>query len=526
MRVLLPPHYCLNHPELLRKARSYSRSCFPLVRGFCPRTRRGWGSAPFRASVSLSFSGQSPAAFGSEGRTLRPETRRLRPLDCGRSPRCVLFAATLAILSCPLLARSQTTLLVDFEQRLDAAFAAGDHKARVDPRTTPEHVRIVDGRFGKGVFVSADAPGVALSYDVEKHLDPERGTVELYFRPNWEWADAPKHVTLLSTYGGGGTGFRVLKNQYNWLGFWYALRYKTMARVITQYARQSKVMGPPRWVHIAVSWDEAEARLFIDGGLVSISDQWEVAGGQFHRLTLGCVAYGGGRGAGGTFDELRLSGTKKYVASFPPPIAPLTVEALTEHDDREPLIANSPKAAWESNRPVEIERDDRGRAVLRLRRRDDVDDVVYLPTAGGLSRFLGTLGLRARLAEPVQLPTVLFDATDIVFNYRRGRDRSRRTGWRLCLTSDARLQWQSLEDKSVVGHVQSEPLGLEAGEWHRFGVRWRASRVTLLYDGAEVASDVGQGLPSALPRYVYIGSQSTAQHTFDGWISDVEIGPE
>ena len=433
-----------------------------------------------------------------------------------------LLVATLVALSCQLCLCAQTTLLVDFEQGLDATSAAGDGRARVDPRATSEHVRIVDGRFGKGAFVSADAPGVALSYDVEKHLDPERGTIELYFRPTWEWADAPEHVTLLSTYGGGGTGFRVSKNQYNWFGFWYALRYKTTARVITQYARQSKVMGPQRWVHIAVSWDEAEARLFIDGRLVSVSDQWEVAGGQFHRLALGCVAYGRGRGAGGTFDELRLSGTKKYVANFPLPSAPLAVEALKERNDRAPFVTNFPKVQWGANRPVDVEHGKHGRTVLRLRR----GDVVYLPTAGLLSRFLGTLQLRARLAEPSQLPALLFDASDIVFNYHRGGDRSRRTGWRLSFTNDARLQWRSLEDKGVVGDVRSEPLAFEAGEWHRFGVRWRASRVTLLYDGMEVASGAGQGLPSALPRYVYVGSESTAQHTFDGWISDVEIRSE
>ncbi len=441
-------------------------------------------------------------------------------------PHYPLLAATLAALFCPLSARAQTTLLVDFEHGLDAAFAVGDGNARVDPRATSEHVRIVDGRFGKGVFVSADAPGVALSYDVEKHLNPERGTIEFYFRPTWRWADAPEHVTLLSTYGGNGTGFRLLKNQYNWFGFWYALRYKTTARVITQYVREAKVMGPQRWVHVAVSWDKAEARLFIDGRLVSVSDQWEVAGGQYRRLALGCMAYGEGRGAGGAFDELRLSAAKKYVASFLPPTAPLAVERRKPPGEKEPLVTSFPKAQWGSNRPVEVERDGRGRIALRLRRRDDVGDVVYLPTAGRLSRFLGTLQLRARLAEPVQLPAVLFDASDIVFNYRRGRDRSRRTGWRLSLTRDARLLWQSLEDKSVVGRVQSKPLRLEAGEWHRFGVRWRASRVTILYDGAEVASGVGQGLPSALPRYVYIGSQSTAQHTFDGWISDVQIASE
>jgi len=275
-------------------------------------------------------------------------------------------------------------------------------------------------------------------------------------------------------------------------------------------------------VHVAGSWDKAEARLFVDGRLVSVSDQWEVAGGQFHRLTLGCVAYGGGRGAGGTFDELRLSGTKKYVASFPLPTTPLAIEALKERDERAPFVTNSPKTQWEATRPVEVERDEHDRTVLRLRR----GDVVYLPTVGLLSRFLGTLQLRARMAKPTQLPALLFDASDIVFNYHRGRDRSRRTGWRLSLTRDGRLHWQSLEDKGVVGDVRSEPLDFEAGEWHRFGVRWRASRVTLLYDGAEVASGAGQGLPSALPRYVYVGSESSAQHTFDGWISDVEIRSE
>lgn len=151
---------------------------------------------------------------------------------CGMACRCV-WAQTAG----PRHETAQTTILLNFEEGLAAAFALGNGATKVDSRVTDEQVRIVEGRFGKGVFVSADAPGLALSYEVEKHLDPKEGTIEFFFRPDWDWADAPESVTLLSTYSGGGTGFRVYKNQYGWLGFWYALRYKTTARVITQYGR-------------------------------------------------------------------------------------------------------------------------------------------------------------------------------------------------------------------------------------------------------------------------------------------------
>ena len=427
------------------------------------------------------------------------------------------------------VAFSQTTLLVSFDEGLDATFARGDGKARVAPRATSQHVRLVEGRFGQGVFVSAGAPGLALSYAAAQHLDLKRGTVEFWYRPTWRWADAPKHVTLLSTYGGGGTGFRILKNQYNWLGLWYALRYKTTARVITQYGRNSDVMAPDRWVHVAASWDSAEARLFIDGRLVSVSDEWDVAGAQSGRVAVGCVAYGGGRGAGGVLDDLRLSAHKRYVASFIPPSRPLAAEPSEAPRvpeapaDGRGMVVGFAGSEWGSNRLVEVACDDAGRSAVRLRPRADVGDVVYVPAAGLINRFLGTLALRAKLADGARLPAVLFDASDIVFNYHRGFDRGRRTGWRLDLTSDRRLRWQSFEDKRVVGVVTSERLALDDGQWHAFRALWRASRVELWFDGERVASGQGLALPSALPRYVYLGSQSTGEHTFDGWISHVAV---
>ena len=320
-------------------------------------------------------------------------------------------------------------------------------------------------------------------------------------------------------------------------------------------------MKAGRWVHIAVSWDEEEARLFVNGMLVSVSDRWEVTGGQYERFALGGVVYGRGRGAGGAFDELRLSASKRYVASFPVLSAPVEVESggggkAQDHQpggapnapklDRlheggspgerrsppwshpgltaqPPFLANFAIVNWGSNRPLPAERDAAGNPLLRLRRNGQVGDVLFVARPNRLNRFLGRLEVRVRLSEPLQLPAVLFAASDIVFNERAGRDRTRRTGWRILFTEDRRLQWQSLDDGSIVGQVQSEPLAISSSEWRRFGVCWRASRITLVYEGVEVASAVGQGLPSALPRYVYVGSRSTGQHTLDGWVSHVEI---
>ncbi|MBT3378785.1 MAG: hypothetical protein HN742_04115 [Lentisphaerae bacterium] len=450
-------------------------------------------------------------------------------LACGMVGRCV-WGQTAP----PRRAAAQTTMLVNFEEGLDAAFASGNSAAKLDARSTDEHVRIVEGRFGKGVSVSTNAPGLALSYETKKHLDLNEGTIEFFFRPDWDWADAPEHVTLLSTYIGAGTGFRILKNQYGWFGFWYGLRYKTTARVITQYSRNATIMKAGCWTHIAVSWDDAEARLFVDGMLVSVSDRWEVRGEQYGRIALGGVVYGQGRGAGGTFDELRLSASKRYVASFTVPSAPLR----RENGDREmaqarptegmaakrlPFVADLAAQNWGSNRPLFEERCPAGKPLLRLRRNGKIGDVVFFPRPDALNRFLGRTNVRVRLSEPVQLPAVLLDASDIVFNDRAGGDRARRTGWQLRLTEDCRLQWQSLDDGSVVGQVQSAPLAVRSGEWRRFGVRWQASRTTLVYEGAEMASAVGQGIPSALPRYIYVGSRSTGQNTLDGWVSHVEI---
>ena len=458
----------------------------------------------------------------------------MSPSRCSVPSQALLTFCGLAglLCFCARVTLGQTTFLATFDDGFDAVFAAGEGGARLDARVTSDHIQTVDGRFGKGVFISADAPGLALSYEVAEQLSAEQGTIEFYFKPAWTWAEAPDHVTLFSTYTGGGTGFRILKNQYNWFGLWYSLRYQGKGRAITQYARASEVMMPERWTHVATSWDQDEARLFIDGELVSISDRWEVAGGQHSRFALGCVAYGSGRGAGGTFDELRLSGHKRYVASFVPPDQPLTADAETDTGNpmadgsaqrpADPFTLDLSTPNWQGNRVLPVD-DTSGRMAVRLCRSETVDDVLYLRRPSVLNRFLGSVELVARLRAPVQLPAVLFDATDLVFNEHSGRDRGRRTGWRLSLTADARLRWESLEDKQTIGVLQSDPLEIDPSAWHRFGVRWRASRVMLQFAESEVARGTGFGLPSHLPRHIYIGSQSTGRQSLEGWVSHAEI---
>jgi len=442
---------------------------------------------------------------------------------------------------------AQTTLLVNFDKGFDAAFAAGDGRAQLAPGAAPRYVRLAEGRFGKGVFIDKDAPGLALSYAVEKHIGPRRGTLEFFFRPEWSLADAPKIVTLLSSYTGGGTGFRLMKNQYNWFGLFYSLRYKVTGRVMTQYGRRSRALGRGRWMHVAVSWDEAEARLFVNGMLTSVSDFWRVAGGQTRRFGLGCRAYGQGLGGGGTFDELRLSADKKYVASFPVLANPLGVDKLRPSimspadperarqlraqgvlffvDFSRSLVAEFARGDGRggSNRSLVFQRDARGRSTVRLHRRDAVGDVVYFRRRDNLNPFLGTAEVCVRFVDPISLPAMLFDVSDLAFNHHFGHDRRRRTGFRLWLTRRCELRWECLEDKRVVGSVTSPPLDVSRSDWHRFAVSWAASRITLRHNDTVVARSVGQALPSSLPNYFFVGSQSTGEDTLDGWVDWVRV---
>ena len=64
------------------------------------------------------------------------------------------------VLSSPCFCK--TTLLVDFDDGYDASFSVGEGAARFATELKEDDVKLVDGKFGKGVFIGRDVPALTL----------------------------------------------------------------------------------------------------------------------------------------------------------------------------------------------------------------------------------------------------------------------------------------------------------------------------------------------------------------------------
>jgi len=467
-----------------------------------------------------------------------------------------LLGLLATVLTAAAAGRAETVFLAGFDAGYDADFAQGSPKARLAEGVTDEDVRLTEGRFGRGVFIGRKVPALALSYPSKGNFPVKEGTVEFWFRPEWSsdfrepdgpaWLQGRTEVVFFLT-SGEPTGFRLVKNQYNVLHFFYALSYDSAK---SRVGRVGNLWTKGRWNYYAVSWDEKEARLFLDGRLLGVSDRWEVAGLIGDRLALGSLAGGPTRrdGAWGTFDDFRISDRKLHVSSFAPPEGPLTAEKAAPLPPASAAATSSPVAPETdkvlfladfanglpatyatgsrlalTNRALGTE-DVAGVKAARLHRPPGgVGDTLGYETAKNLDPFLGTAEVTVRFDNASALPAAILDATDVAVNPKRPLVTTTRTGMRLVVTKEGGLAWEALAAGDVVGSLKTEPLGLKAGEWHRLGFSWRGSKISLLRDGKILASREGLAVPAELPRYFFVGSDVQAQDTLDGWVKDIRI---
>ncbi len=439
-----------------------------------------------------------------------------------------------------------TTFLADFERGLDAAYAAGDPKAFFSVRAPRAGVRqVADGRFGRGLFLDRNVREFMFGYDSISNFCYERGTVEFWFRPehdsdykcdddpDWMKSAAASSFTLFST-AEPPYGYRLNKNQYNYLSFIYSYSYQTKAQVGT-IPLEKLFWEKGVWSHFAVAWDEDEARLFINGRLIACADHWAVKKPFDDRFFLS---------GWGTFDDVRISDGKLYVSSFTPPDAPLqalknvptppppeltAAEQAGLEQDKTLFYADYSRSATAvfargapagvSNRQLEFEEIDGARA-LRLRRGGVLPEATLgYSSSDNICRFIGTMELVARLASTNAWPAVLFDCSDL----ENPVVRAQRQGMRLVLKDAGTLEWQNLARDRVVASV-SAPVKLNHDGWNRLGFAWRGSEITLLQDGRPVGQAVGVPLPYKLPGYFFIGSDSQGTtNMLEGWIKSVEI---
>jgi len=450
--------------------------------------------------------------------------------------------------------RAETIFLADFDQGFDAIHARGARTALISPDAHSGDVALAPGRFGQGVFLKRKIPSLALSYETRDNFPLKEGAIEFWFRAEWDgtWRepDGPPHCQGRPTVhfvvtSGSPTGFRLVKTQYNVYDFHYARNYdRSNAQVQTLVHPWKK----GAWQFYAVSWDVDEARLFLNGRLMAVSGRWKPGAAIGPRLVLGAARYGIGRfgGAWGTFDDLRISDHKRYVSSFPVPVAPLAVDAAPgkESAAREPAPAGPADAGARdvlfrvdytrsltacvchgdpvafSNGPLE-----RGPDGVRLRRpAKGPGATLCYRTGANADRLLGTADVTLSLDRVPASPVCLLDLTELAPLVRqRARGDGLRTGMRLSLTKDHRLRWVNLEDGRILGQVSSPPLTLAPDRQTTFSMTWGNARVVLTVDGESVADTQGVAMASRLAPFLFVGSDSRGENTVEATIRSVEI---
>ena len=228
----------------------------------------------------------------------------------------------------------------DPEQLSDAA---GIQMA-VEPSKTVAATRYTDGFVGKGLNIGDGEHlvipiGQAMTPTMREHFNAEQGTLEFWFRPDWPYFLSPCNLrrTILLAPGVGGEDavFNVhyvrVRRTAGPMAYDIRGGIQGLDAGIGNWGRKQARWMPGDWVHVAIEWGGAkrqyELRYYINGqpdGNKGHQQRWRRIRNFKPKPVAGRILIGGGdaRGASlnGTFDELRISNVRRYMAkSFSPP---------------------------------------------------------------------------------------------------------------------------------------------------------------------------------------------------------------
>lgn len=204
------------------------------------------------------------------------------------------------------------------------------------------------GVAGQAVRLTADAQS-RLEYALEKNCDPARGTVALWYKPEWAEGAEDRWRHLF--------GFTApWDRQRVGSGAVYVWHYGAVLRGDTSDTRDAFVSTRPRrkngeWRHIAFTWDDTDAALYVDGKAVKAKRDSE---NPLKEALLAEGTDGGGRRVadrprafasfhvGGTKEGRQADGLIDELKVFAVPLAPAQIAALAaEHRPQPP-----PEAVW------------------------------------------------------------------------------------------------------------------------------------------------------------------------------------
>ena len=427
-----------------------------------------------------------------------------------------------------------TLLLAHFNTGFAADYARGDAQPLKVPNRGGAVLR--PGRFGNGVCLPPGAFGVAFAG--AGNFSSSQGTIEFWLQGPFPdpIGDNPRkyYLPFLVCGGTSGTGLAIARTQYNHLSLSISEAYKQTLGINVGCSGPCKI-NDGQWHHLAVTWDEEHAAIFLDGKRRA----WTEAPAYPAVSNWGgnlCVGYGSeddyfysqsdrkdaflAHSAQATLDELRISDCVRYVADFLPSGREFDAASPDGLGGSTPAIVSDTQGGSErtgvrAGRGVVLVEAPEGKAAY-VHFSSVPGDYLCCRAAGLANRFLGAMACSIR---------VPWQATD---NKRHVlldlRNRSQ-TGYLLEKRADGDLWFSAQENGRAQTEVAAQADDICDGRWHTVAGEWHTEGLRLLVDGkTRGRSDQATVVPSALGRELFIGSTYEAVDQLEGAIMRVNLG--
>ena len=187
-----------------------------------------------------------------------------------------------------------------FDKGVDADNAAGD--ANGFP-SGPEAKRFAPGIQNQGLRIGKDIDAdenFSLRFKGGKNISSERGTISFWIKPeNWKGNNKAANMFVSAVKNKGL--FYIYKYRDNNLLF-----YTDENKEVVRSRYNASAWQPLQWYHVAVTYDEKEQKLYVDGKLEAITErQKETGKSPFSYIYLGSRKWPIENGTS-VIDELRI----------------------------------------------------------------------------------------------------------------------------------------------------------------------------------------------------------------------------
>jgi hypothetical protein len=427
-----------------------------------------------------------------------------------------------------------TLLLAHFNAGLAADYARGD----AQPLRVPNRGGAVlqPGRFGSGVCIPTGAFGVAFAG--ASNFNGSQGTIEFWLQggfPDPTEDNAQKYYLPFLVCGGtSGTGLAIARTQYNQLSLSISEAYRQTLGIAVGCSGPCRI-NDGQWHHLAVTWDEEHAAIFVDGRRRAWTETpaYPAASNWGGNLYVGYSAeddyfYSQSdqksafvpHSAQATLDELRVSDCVRYVADFVPPdrefdlVSPdgvggnLSAIAATALGAPEGIGVHAGEGVAFADAPE-------GKAAY-VHFSSVPGDYLCCRAAGLANRFMGTMACSIR---------VDWKASDNRRHVLLDLCNRSQTGYLLEKRADGTLCFSAQQNGREQTHAAAPADDICDGKWHTVAGEWHTEGLRLVVDGKPRGhSDQATVVPAALGRELFIGSSYEAVDQLDGAIMRVMLG--